>query len=73
MAVEDLAEGVFRFFGRMLVEVVVEIAIKGTGYVVLGSLRPRAEPSETAATVTGLCLWVLLIGIGIGLWHASTR
>jgi hypothetical protein len=73
MPVEDLAAGAFRFFGRMFVELVVEIAIKGTGHVVLGGLRPRSAPSEAAATVTGLCIWAVLIGVGAGLWYASTR
>jgi hypothetical protein len=57
----------------MFVEVVVGIAIKGTGHVLLGGLRPRAAPSEAAATVTGLCAWGLLIGTGAGLWHAATQ
>jgi hypothetical protein len=43
----------------MFVEVVVGIAVKGTGHVLLGGLRPRAAPSEAAATLTGLCVWGL--------------
>lgn len=73
MPLDDLAGdtlgGIFRFLGRMLVELVLELLIKGVGYGVLRVLRPRREPSETATTVIGLLTWIVVIVAAVGLWQ----
>lgn len=63
MPMDELAGGVIgavlRFLGWVLIEVVVEILIKGLGYLVC---RPfsKTAPSETAAFFIGLLCWVVI-------------
>ncbi len=56
--------GVFRFIGRLLFEVVVELLIQGAGHVILRTVRPKSEPSETACTLVGLVFWATVIVLG---------
>ena len=55
--------GIFRFVARLLVEVVVEILIQGTGYLILRTARPKSEPGETACTVAGMAFWAVVIAL----------
>lgn len=65
MPLDDIAGsllgGVFRFLGWILVELFFETIIKGTGHIVLVTLRPNKEPSETACSVVGLLVWAALV------------
>lgn len=73
MPLDDLAGdalgGICRFIGRMLVELVLELLIKGVGYGVLGLLRPGREQSDTVAAVVGLLTWIVVILAAVGLWQ----
>ncbi|SEL78436.1 hypothetical protein SAMN05428989_2507 [Pseudoxanthomonas sp. GM95] len=77
MPVEELTggllAGLFRLLAWLFMDLVFETVIQGTGALVLRMLRPHTEPSETAATVAGLCAWALLVGLGIVLWQAMRR
>lgn len=66
----DALGGLFRLLGRMLVEPVFELPIKGVGDGVLRVLRPRHEPSETATTVASLLTWIMAILAAAGRWQA---
>ncbi|MBN6150492.1 hypothetical protein JR065_09075 [Xanthomonas sp. AmX2] len=58
--VEATLGGALRWFGRVVVELVFEIAIQGSGHLVLKALRPHREPGETAAAIVGLLVWLVL-------------
>ncbi len=57
--------GVLRVAGRILFELIVELAIKGMGHVLIRILRPKSEPGEMACALVGLLFWALLITVGI--------
>jgi len=67
MPIGDLAGeaigGALRVAGRLLFEIVFELLIKGTGYVLIRTVRPRQEPSEAECATAGLMFWVA-VGIG---------
>jgi len=64
--------GIVRFVGRLLVELVFELLIQGTGYAVLKALRPRQEPGDTASAVVGLLVWVAVAAAGLWFFqHAA--
>jgi len=55
--------GVVRFLGRIVVEIVVELMLVGTGRLLLRMLLPRSEPGYTACGVVGLLFWA---GLAVG-------
>ncbi|MBD9534974.1 hypothetical protein ATCM_11040 [Stenotrophomonas sp. ATCM1_4] len=61
MPLDDLAgealRGALRVVGRMLVELVFEILLKGTGHVVIRLFRPGKEPGDAACALVGLLVW----------------
>lgn len=63
--------GVFRFISRMLFEIVVEWLLHGTGALILRLIRPRHEPGETAAILTGLLFWIAVIALGLWLYRQA--
>lgn len=69
MPLDDIAGGLlgglFRFVIYVFVDIFFEAIIKGTGHIVLVTLRPNKEPSETACTVVGLLLWAALVVTGV--------
>ena len=62
---------VARIVGRLIVEVVFELLVRGTGYAVLRSLRPSREPGETASALVGLVVWAGVIAACVWLYHAA--
>jgi hypothetical protein len=68
MPIGDIASealgGIARVIGRIIVELLFEVIIQGTGYVLLRIFRPRAEPSDTACAVVGLLFWVGVAAAG---------
>ncbi|WP_312316123.1 hypothetical protein [Stenotrophomonas sp.] len=69
MPLDDIAGsllgGLFRFVIYVFVDIFFEAIIKGTGHVVLVTLRPKKEPSETACAVVGLLFWVALVVMSV--------
>ena len=65
---EDVFEIFFRAIGRvllyLLVDVLLELLVKGTGYFVLRRLFFRKDPGETACLVAGL-ITLGLIGCAV--------
>lgn len=57
--------GVLRFVARIVFEIVVEWLLRGTGALILRLMRPRHEPGETAAVVTGLLFWIAMMALGL--------
>ena len=64
--------GVFRFIARVVFEVIVEWLLRGTGALILRLIRPRHEPSETAAVMTGLLFWITMIALGFWLYRQAS-
>jgi hypothetical protein len=57
--------GVFRFVARIVFEIVVEWLLYRTGALILRLIRPRHEPGEAAAIVTGLLFWIAMAALGV--------
>ena len=69
--VEVLMKGAVRLGMEVIVEVVVNITFRGTGWVVLKGLRPRSEPADTAATWVGAVFWGLVVATLLVLWWSG--
>jgi hypothetical protein len=63
--------GVFRFIARIVFEIVVEWLLRGTGALILQLVRPRHEPGETAAVLTGLVFWIAMIALGLWVYRQA--
>ena len=72
MPLGDLAAGFFEILGRLLfqffVEIILEIVIKGPGYLIakylLSKDREFLEQSEAGLTLIGVSFW-LLTGLSV--------
>ncbi|MBD9437014.1 hypothetical protein IB223_13000 [Pseudoxanthomonas sp. PXM03] len=64
--------GVFRFVAHIVFEIVVEWLLRGTGALILRLSRPRHEPGETAAIVTGLLFWIAMVAFGFWLYRQAS-
>lgn len=62
-AVGELLGGVLRFVGRMLVEVVVELMLYGTGHLLLKPFYRDKEPSEGLCALVGLLAWAVFAAV----------
>lgn len=69
MPLDDIAGsllgGLFRFVIYVFVDIFFEAIIKGTGHIVLVTLRPNKEPSEAACAVVGLLFWAAVVVTGV--------
>lgn len=61
MPLEAVIEGTV----RIVIEIVVELIIKGPGHGLLRVFSPRRAHTDTAAAWVGLLFWVVL---GVGGW-----
>ncbi|MCW4453686.1 hypothetical protein OK348_02610 [Flavobacterium sp. MXW15] len=68
----DALGGLFRFLGRLFVEIFFEFIIQGTGHVLLRIGRPRHEPSDTACAVAGLLFWAMVAVGAYGFYRATS-
>ena len=72
MPVEDLAEGLLRFVGRVIaqicVDIVFELLIKGPGYLLAKLLgrsgKPDPDPDGFLVIAAGLLFWAV-VGLAI--------
>ena len=46
--------------GEIFVELVFEIMIKGSGYILLRLFRPKSDPGEGACAIVGIIFWILV-------------
>ena len=46
--------------GEIFVELVFEIMIKGSGYILLRIFRPKSDPGEGACAIVGIIFWILV-------------
>lgn len=69
--VGELAGGVVKFIGRILLEVVFEFLIKGAGYVLCRPFsRRKLDPDGGLVVLVGLAFWV---AIGVGIYALSRQ
>ncbi len=50
--------------GQFLTEVVVELLIKGPGYLIARMFKPGIDPDSAWSVVFGLVFWAILGGFG---------
>ena len=71
MPVEELASGLFsvigRFFGYLLIDIVLEILVKGVGYLIIKALpfskKKEIDPEGFQVVIAGLVLWASVIAL----------
>jgi hypothetical protein len=54
----EVAGGVLRFIGRMLLEGVFEFLIKGVGYLICRPFKRNVHPDGVLVVLVGLVFWV---------------
>ena len=50
--------------GHLIIEVVLEILIKGPGFLVARLFKPDVDPESKWSIVLGVLFWVVLGGLG---------
>ncbi|QSX40484.1 hypothetical protein [Shewanella cyperi] len=60
----ELLGGVFRILGHFLIEIVLEVLIKGLGYLICRPFSKSISPDGILVIVVGLLAWAA-IGVGI--------
>ena len=58
--------------GRGLVELIFEIMIKGSGYILLRIFRPKSDPGEGACTIVGIIFWILIGTVAYLIYRATS-
>lgn len=59
----EVVGGLVRFLAQFFVDVVLEVVIKGPGYIICRSFSEYVNPDGVAVVVVGLLFWVI-IGVG---------
>lgn len=57
----DVFGGVLRITGRLLVEIVFELGVKGLGYLICRLFSRSVDPDGVLVTLTGLAAWLLVL------------
>lgn len=68
MPVEELASGLFSFLGRIfgyvLIDIVLEILVRGVGYLIIKALPfskgKEIDPDSSWVLLVGFTFWVLI-------------
>lgn len=60
----ELLGGVLRAIGSIIVEVILEIAIRGPGYLFCRMVKRDIEPDGGWVVVVGLAFWVVIGVLG---------
>ena len=56
----ELLGNAFRVVARLVLEVFVELLVKGVGYGIIKAFRPRSEPGDGACALVGLAFWAVV-------------
>jgi hypothetical protein len=59
----DFVGGVLRFMGRMLLEAVFGVLIKGVGYAICRRITSNVNPDGGLVVVAGLGFWAAIGGV----------
>ena len=68
----SILRGAGRVIFQLVVELIIEIMIKGGGYILVRMFRPKSYPGEGACTIVGIIFWVL-IGTAVYFIHRATQ
>jgi len=60
----ELLGGVFKFIGRLFIEVVIELIIKGSGYLICRMFSKNVDPDGVLVILVGL-IFIGMVGWGI--------
>ncbi|WP_339847793.1 hypothetical protein [uncultured Halopseudomonas sp.] len=71
--IEDVFEGIFKLLGRFVsqifIEVIFDILIKGSGYLIVKSFsKADPNPDGIAVVLTGTLFWIALAFGAYGLY-----
>jgi hypothetical protein len=67
--VGEVAGGVLRFIGRILLEGVFELLTKGVGYFICRPFKRNVDPDGGLVVFVGLSFWVAVGGIGYAVYR----
>ncbi len=59
----EVAGGVLRFIGRMLLDVVFELLVKGVGYLICRPFKHNIDPDGALVILVGFVFWGLMGGV----------
>ena len=59
----EVAGGALRLAGRVLIDVVLDVLVKGVGYAAIKVVRPRSEPDETWCALVGLLVFAAVLAL----------
>ncbi|GLQ30914.1 hypothetical protein [Litoribrevibacter albus] len=59
--VGDIFSGVFRFIIRIFADVILEILIKGFGYLIYRPFNKHVDPDGLKVTLVGMVAWGILL------------
>lgn len=65
----EVVGGVFRIIGRILLEVVFELLVKGAGYLVCRPFKRNVDPDSGLVVVVGLVFWLVAGVIGYAVYR----
>ena len=63
MPAEEIVEGVVRILMRFLIDIVLELLIKGPGHVLMHVFRPGKPRSEGVCAMLGMAFWALVAAL----------
>jgi len=68
----ELAEGILggalRFIGRIFLELIVEVMIRGAGYLICRLFSKRVDSDSVFVLVVGILIWLVLMAGGYVLY-----
>ncbi len=56
----EIVGGLFRFVAHIVFEVLVEILIRGPGYVICGMISRSVDPGGVMVILVGLLFWTVV-------------
>ena len=65
----EVAGGVLRFIGHILLEGVFEFLIKGVGYLICRPFKRNVDPDGGVVILAGLVFWGAVGGIGYAVYR----
>lgn len=58
----EVLGGIFHFLGEMFMQIVVELLVKGPGYLICRLFRRDASPDGGVVVLVGLLFWAVVVG-----------
>lgn len=60
----ELFSGLLRFIGSIIVDVILEMAIRGPGYLISRRFKKNIDPDGGWVVVVGILFWIIIGAIG---------